>query len=160
MSTADIASLLEQASSKRDARIACDAALSNSHHAVMAALRAGNREPFDNATKGWHARDVDAIHAAHSRQYIAGINGSYESVCRFNCDDLRDLRYVEQSSHPRHQVLADRGGRSQQVAVALREADDEGRQVLGEWVGVVLGIGHTHLRDAGAGVSVGRPLAK
>ena len=96
-----------------------------------------------------HGDHLDGIGASHRGQGVAGVDRADEGVRPLDADDVGDLRHVEQRRHPRHEVLAERGGGRQQVAVGGRQSGDQGRQALGQGVGVDLRVGEQHVGDPG-----------
>ena len=99
--------------------------------------------------RGAHRHHLRGIAALHRGERVAGIGRAHEDAVRNDLDDVGDLGHVEQGRDPRHDVLAEGGGRGDEVAVALGKADQQGRQVLGDAVLVGRIVGVQDLAHAG-----------
>ena len=99
--------------------------------------------------RGAHRHHLRGIAALHRGERVAGVGRAHEDALGNDFDDVGDLGHVEQGRHPRHDVLAEGRGRSDQVAVALGQADQQRRQVLGDAVLVGRIVRVQDLVDAG-----------
>ena len=111
---------------------------------------------------GAHGDDFDGIDALDGGEGIAGVDGADEGVSRFDAGDFGDLGDIEQGRDAGHEVLAEGGGRGEDVAVAGSVGDDQCGEVLGGLGGVVGGVGNFddgHAAEGGCvlggGVAVG-----
>src|SRR5882724_9515082 len=92
--------------------------------------------------------DLDLVGRLHGRHGVAGVDGPHEGVGRHDLDGLGDLTDIEQGRDARRQVLADRVGRHDDVAVIGGELHDQRRDVLGHPVGVGRVLRLQNLGDA------------
>jgi hypothetical protein len=67
---------------------------------------------------GANGDDLDGIGTLHRRQRVAGVDRADEGIGRFDGGDFGDLGHIEQGGDARRDVLAEGGGRGQDVAVA------------------------------------------
>ncbi len=96
-----------------------------------------------------HGDDLDRVLRLHRRQRVAGIDRAHERILRDNAADVGDLHHVEQRGDARHQILALRRRRGEQMRVLRRQADQQRRDILGEAVAIGRVVGDQHLRHAG-----------
>jgi hypothetical protein len=87
-----------------------------------------------------HGDDLDRVGRLHGRQRVAGVDRAHEGVGGLDADDVGDLRHVEQRGDARQDVLAEGGGRREDVRVA-RRADDERATFSASLVGHRRGFG-------------------
>jgi len=79
---------------------------------------------------------------------ITGVYRSYKSVGGLHCDDVGNLRDIQQRSNSRQYVLSEGRGGRQDVGVTVGIGNDQGGDVFSGLVDVVRGVGHAHLLDA------------
>ena len=85
------------------------------------------------------------VAALHRRHRVAGINRPHESIGIHHAGNIADRLAVEQRGHARHDVLAHRRRRGQQMRIAGRERNQQRRHRLGQRVGIGRIIGQQHL---------------
>ena len=72
--------------------------------------------------RGAHGDHLDRVLRLHRGERVAGVDRPHEGVGALDRDDVGDLLHVEQRRDARHDVLAVRGRRREDVRVALRHA--------------------------------------
>ena len=77
---------------------------------------------------GTHGDDLPGVLRLHRGEGVAGIDGPHEGVCRFDGDDVGNLRDVEQRGDARRDILAEPGGRQQDMGVRARRARPPARR--------------------------------
>ena len=101
-----------------------------------------------------HRDHLGRIAGLHGRERIAGVDVALEGVGADHGDDVGQLGDVEQGCEPRHHVLAEGRGRSEDRAVVRRQRLQQRHQILGDRLGVggILDLDHpAHALHLGRG---------
>ena len=107
---------------------------------------------------GAHGQHLLGVRRLHRGHRVAGVDGAHEGIGIDDAGDFADLLDVEQGGNPRHQVLAERGGRGGEVRIGPGHADDEVGHGLNRRIGVA--GRDQHGLDAGDGGRRGGGLVR
>jgi len=80
---------------------------------------------------------------------VAGIDRALEGMAAFHRHQIGYLVHAQQCGHHRHQVLAEGGGRAENVAVAGRQLCDLRAEHLGDGMGIGRVGDGKHARNPG-----------